>query len=127
MPAHGHLSAPKFEGDPTNLESYFSKLEYHFHICNIADATDRKIQACWYLDTTQRQVWCIMNGFENAVVTWEQFKRQIYMLYPGLGCGVQRINLADIVAFIDANVATPYPNKRSSVPTTTNSSAISRC
>ena len=112
MPAHGYSSAPKFDDNPANLKSYFSELEYHFDICNITDATDQKIPACRYLDATQQQVWHITDGFENAMVTWEQFKWQIYMLYLGSGCSMQRINLAVIVAFIYTNAATTYSNKK---------------
>jgi hypothetical protein len=111
MPAKGHSAAPKFDDEPANLESYFTELEYQFDRCRITSPYDRKVQAVRYLDAAPRRVWRGTESYENDDHTWEDFKDQIYKLYPGSG-SEQRINLSDILAFVDANAQAPYPNEK---------------
>jgi len=37
MPAKGHSTAPKFDEDLVNLQSFFTELEHHFAQCQIRD------------------------------------------------------------------------------------------
>ena len=110
MPAKGHLSAPKFDDKPVNLESYFSELEYHLDHCCITSTAECKIQALYYLDATPRHVWHGTDMYEDITASWKAFKKQIFRLYPGSE-GEQRINLTDIFAYIDANAHGTYPNE----------------
>jgi len=111
MPAKGHSTVPKFDDEPTNLESYFTKLEYQFNRCRIMSTYNYKVQAMRYHDAALHHIWHGTEAYENDEKTWEDFKDEIYKLYPGSG-SEQCINLSDILAFIDANTQAPYPNKK---------------
>ena len=111
MPAKGHSSAPKFDDEPANLESYFTELEYHFDRCCITDTFDRKIQAVRYLDAAPRRVWRGTDSYDDPYGSWEDFKEQIAKMYPGSGTE-QVVNLSDIFAFVDLNAARNYPNEK---------------
>ena len=111
MPVKSHSSAPKFDDDPANLESYFTELEHLFNRCRIRYDADKKVEAVCYLDATQREVWRGTEEYEDETTAWDDFKQAIYRLYPGSG-QEQRINLTDIVAFAEASAKAPYPNKK---------------
>ena len=111
MPAKGHSTAPKFNDEPTNLESYFTELEYQFDRCRIISTYDRKVQAMCYLDAAPHRVWHGTEAFESDTTSWEEFKDEIYKLYPGSG-SKQHINLSDILSFIDTNAHASYPNEK---------------
>ena len=111
MPAKSQSSAPKFDDEPANLESYFRELEYQFDRCRITSDHDRKVQAVRYLDATQCDVWRGAQAYEDHAASWDNFKDEIFKLYPGSG-RERRINLSDIIAFVDANARTAYPNEK---------------
>ena len=111
MPAKGHSTAPKFDDEPANLESYFTELEYQFDRCRITSTYDRKVQAVHYLDAAPRRVWRGTEAYKNDKRTWEDFKDKIYKLYPGSG-SEQRLNLSDILSFVDTNAHAVYPNEK---------------
>jgi len=111
MPAKGHSTAPKFNDEPANLESYFTELKYQFDQCRITSTYDHKVQAVCYLDAAPRCVWHGTEAYENNERTWEDFKDEIYKLYPGSG-SKQCLNLSDILSFIDTNARAVYPNEK---------------
>ena len=85
MPAKSHSSAPKFDDDPANLESYFTELEHLFDRCRVRYDADKKVEAVRYLDATQRDVWRGTEEYEDETTAWDDFKQAIYRLYPGSG------------------------------------------
>jgi len=111
MPAKGHSTAPKFDDEPANLESYFTELEYQFDRCRITSTYDCKVQAVCYLDAVLHRVWHGTEAFESDITSWEEFKDKIYKLYPGSG-SEQHINLSDILSLVDTNAYASYPNEK---------------
>jgi len=111
MPAKGYSTAPKFDDEPANLESYFMELEYQFDRCCITSTYNCKVQAVHYLDAVPRWVWHGTEAFESDTTSWEEFKDKIYKLYPGSG-SEQCINLSDILFFVDTNAHASYLNEK---------------
>ena len=111
MHAKGHSAMPKFDDEPANLESYFTELEYQFDKCRITSTYDHKVQAMRYLNAAPCCVWRGTEVYENDKRTWEDFKDEIYKLYPGLG-SEQRLNVSDILSFVNTNAHAAYPNEK---------------
>jgi len=65
MPAKGHSTAPKFDEDLANLQSFFTELEHHFARCQIRDDIVRKEQCLCYLNATTTDVWTGVTAYED--------------------------------------------------------------
>ena len=83
MPARGHRTAPSFTpNQPHELCRYFAELNRLFTECNITDATEKKQQACRYLDIDSAELWESLTEYTPAH-SFDEFATAVYKLYPG--------------------------------------------
>jgi hypothetical protein len=83
MPGRGERSAPTFDQTkPRELYRFFDELERLFDRNSITDETERKKDACRYVDYTVERVWKTFPEFADAQKTFDQFKKAILVHYP---------------------------------------------
>ena len=82
MPARGHSTAPKFEGNnPRELQRYFTELEHLFTTCNVTADDVKKAHTVRYVDIDTEDSWRQLATF--AAGTYAAFKASVLTLYPG--------------------------------------------
>nr|VWP00813.1 Uncharacterized protein [Ganoderma boninense] len=90
MPVRGDRTCPKFdEADPRSLNRYFTDLDALFAKHAVPNATaddwrDRKELAVRYLPDYVEQAWMYLETYTEVTKTFEQFKTEVYTLYPGV-------------------------------------------
>jgi hypothetical protein len=110
MPAKGHSSAPKFSGEPADLDPYFEELELLLGEHNITVERDRIKHATRYIDTKEAASWKTLSEFEggpdpnhpnNQVWDYAAFKVAVFELYPGAEmANVVQVTRADLEKLI---------------------------
>jgi hypothetical protein len=84
MPARGHGTAPKFEGNnPRELRRYFEELDYHFKAASITDTAEKKRFAVRYVDIDTEDSWKLLPAYTDISISYEDFRTAIFKLYPG--------------------------------------------
>jgi hypothetical protein len=84
MPARGHSTAPKFEGNnPRELRRYFDELEYLFTDCTVTDDELKKKYVVRYVDIDTEESWKQTAAFGEATADYAALKAAILKLYPG--------------------------------------------
>lgn len=110
FPARSDRHAPLFvASSPTSLTRFFEDLEELYRkydaakrLQNAANPTliteqEKKKQAVNYLDSETHLMWMSLTEYTTVTSTWEQFKTQVYKMYPGS-------NLSDSRAFTVADM-----------------------
>jgi Protein of unknown function (DUF4100)/Aspartyl protease len=84
LPARTEKAAPTFDdSQPEELERYFADLQVLLDRYNIADQNERKQAAVKYLKIRTEQLWKTTEAWTNQNKTYEEFKTEVYTLYPG--------------------------------------------
>jgi hypothetical protein len=84
MPARGHSTAPKFEGNNAReLRRYFDEIEHLFTQCAVTDNDPKKKFLIRYVDIDTEDSWRQIAEFGNALSTYDELKNAILKLYPG--------------------------------------------
>lgn len=84
MPLRGHRTAPTF--DPTDVRSlrrYFQDLETLFVRCQVTRDADKKKWAVRYTSLDVSELWEILDSFDNASISFDDFEKDVQSLYPG--------------------------------------------
>jgi hypothetical protein len=111
MPARGHTTAPKFEGNnPRELQRYFDELDYLFATCTITGEVDRKKYAVRYLDIDTEDVWKQLPEYSSVFSTYNGFKAAVLKLYPGAD-GDRKWTLTDLDTLIGEWTRIGFRNK----------------
>jgi hypothetical protein len=77
-------SAPSFDdSQPEGLERYFADLQVLFNRYAVVDDQERKQAALKYLKIRTESLWKTTEAWNNPAMTYEEFKAEIYTLYPG--------------------------------------------
>ena len=83
MPGHGERSAPTFdESKPRELFRFFDELECLFICIGMTDETEKKKDACRYVDFKVERVWQTFPEYADATKTYDNFKAAIVVHYP---------------------------------------------
>jgi hypothetical protein len=83
MPACGHSTTPKFEGNNAReLHRYFNKIEHLFTQCTVNDNNPKKFLV-HHVDIDTKDSWRQIAEFGNVLSTYEELKNTILKLYPG--------------------------------------------
>ncbi|KAI0258303.1 hypothetical protein BC834DRAFT_835888 [Gloeopeniophorella convolvens] len=84
LPARGDRAAPEFNSArPRELSRYFEDLEFLFGKYSVTDETDKRKAAVRYLDIDTGELWKTCDAYDTAQSTYEDFKKEVYTLYPG--------------------------------------------
>jgi hypothetical protein len=83
MPGRGERSAPTFDrSKPRELHRFFDDLERLFERNAITDETEKKKDACRYVDFEVERVWKTFPEYANAAVVYTDFKKAVLVHYP---------------------------------------------
>jgi hypothetical protein len=84
LPARTERSAPTFDDtQPKELERYFADLQVLLNQYNIADQQECKEAVLKYLKIRTEQLWKTTKAWSDRTKTFEEFKAEVYTLYPG--------------------------------------------
>jgi len=83
MPARGERNAPKFDQTkPRELCRFFDDLERLFTRVGVANDTEKKKDACRYVDFTVERVWKTFPEYKDITKSYNDFKKAILSHYP---------------------------------------------
>ena len=83
MPQRGERRAPVFTGESEELPRFFDGVEVAAEEAGLRDK-EMMIWACRYVQKlTDEETWKTAEAFESANGTWEEFKKELYRMYPG--------------------------------------------
>lgn len=97
MPSRSHHSAPKFDSKPASLSPFLDEVEQLGQSCGLS--SKQTIEwAVRYAPNDERELW----QMQEAVATedWEQFKKEIFELYPG-STGERKYSIANLQTLIE--------------------------
>ncbi|KAF9470198.1 hypothetical protein BDN70DRAFT_769820, partial [Pholiota conissans] len=80
MPWKSHHSAPKFNGEPTQLDYFFEEVEQLSQLCNLSE-TEKIKWTAHYAPVIDFELW--KRAAQDKGANWSEFKAKIYYLYPG--------------------------------------------
>jgi hypothetical protein len=84
LPGRSERSAPSFDdSQPEGLERYFADLQVLFNRYAVVDDQERKQAALKYLKIRTESLWKTTKAWNNPAMTYEEFKAEIFTLYPG--------------------------------------------
>lgn len=99
MPFANEDFAPQFDEEEPDLDRYFEDLEELFEQAKVEEDKKKKHYGQRYVKARTARVWKAVDAYENG--TYEEWKREIYRLYPGSGAGAEdlysRAGLANLV------------------------------
>ena len=97
MPSRSHHSAPKFDGKPSSLSPFLDEVEQLAKSCALS--SKQTIEwAVRYAPNDERELWQMQEA--AATEDWEQFKKEIYELYPG-STGERKYSIANLQTLIE--------------------------
>ena len=83
MPMRGERRAPKFMGKPEELPRFFRDVE---SLAEEGELDDEEMVkwACRYVESvSEEETWKSARAYGSARYTWEDFKKEIFQMYPG--------------------------------------------
>ena len=100
MPQRGERRAPVFTGESEELPRFFDGVEVAAEEAGLRDK-EMMIWACRYVQKlTDEETWKTAEAFESANGTWEEFKKEIYRMYPGCE-GDKRYTRSDLLKLVE--------------------------
>ena len=100
MPQVGERRAPVFNGESEELPRFFDAVEVVAEGAGLGDR-DRMLWACRYVKKlTDEETWKTARAFMSATGTWEEFKKEIYRMYPGSE-GDRRYTRSDLLRLVE--------------------------
>ena len=83
MPGRGERSAPTFDrSKPRELHRFFDDLERLFERNDITNETEKKKDACRYVDFEVERVWKTFPEYASAATSYTDFKKAVLVHYP---------------------------------------------
>jgi hypothetical protein len=83
MPDRGQRSAPTFDQTkPYKLFCFIEDLEQLFTRVGVTSDTEKKKDACCYVDVKVERVWKSFKEYGDATATYNAFKTAIQLHYP---------------------------------------------
>ena len=83
MPQRGERMAPKFNGESDELPRFFEDMESVSEGLGLSDK-EMMSWACRYVKRlSDEEVWKTTRAYVSARGTWEEFKKELFRLYPG--------------------------------------------
>ena len=99
MPMRGERRAPKFIGKAEELPRFFSDVE---NLAEEAELDDEEMVkwACRYVESVaEEETWKTARAYGSAKYTWEDFKKEIFQMYPGSD-GEYKYRRADLLRIV---------------------------
>jgi hypothetical protein len=82
MPAHGHSTAPRFDGNALNLRLYFDEVE-SFSIDAGLNEEGKVHHTLCYASREDNELWSMLPEAEAQVPDYTRFHNAVVKLYPG--------------------------------------------
>ena len=96
MPLSSERGAPSYDpAKPATLRAYFADLDLLFWRHAVVVAQEKKHFACKYGPSDQSEMWETLPAFTEDAKSYEEFRAQVYDLYPGAKDG-RRFTEADL-------------------------------
>ena len=98
LPQRGERAAPCFDRKAKELSQYFSEVEVLYTRHGINDDQEKKSRAIKYLvSTALEMMWRSSNTLGDITKTYNEFRAEMYKLYPGLSDNVYTVHCLDVL------------------------------
>ena len=103
MPLQGTSRAPRFEGDPHELQQYFEDVELLCEDAQLFADEDRIQWAVRYACCEDAELWSTLPS--HAGPDWSAFKAEVTRFYPGAEEDDRKYLRTDLIRLVEAQAA----------------------
>ena len=110
MPLRGTSRAPRFKGDPHELQQYFEDVELLCEDAQLFADEDRIRWAVRYARREDAELWSTLPS--RAGADWSSFKAEVTRFYPGAEEDDRKYLHTDLIRLVEAQAAGTMTSRR---------------